>query len=63
MHAELAKAGIDYKIVTGIDGRSLDFRDPGTSAAVAPSVLTDKVLLPNQIANLFSHLRASTKKF
>ena len=61
MHAELAKAGIDYKIVTGIDGSSLDCCNPGTSAAVAPWVLTDKVLLPNQIANLFSHLRVYQK--
>jgi glycosyl transferase family 25 len=44
-------------MVEAVDGRTLDFRDPGTSALIAPSVLTDKVLLPNQIANLLSHLR------
>lgn len=57
MQTELRKARIEYEIVQAIDGRALDFSDPAVSGAVAHPVLAGKLLLPNQIANILSHLR------
>ena len=35
--AELKKTGLDYEIITAVDGRDLDLRDP---TIVDPSLLT-----------------------
>lgn len=61
VQAELRKTGIDYEIVEAVDGHALDFTDPVTAAGIEPSVLAGKLLLPNQIANLMSHLRVYEK--
>jgi len=53
--AELAKAGVDYQLIEGIDGRDLDMADP---ALVAPSLLT-RYPFPAGVAGCaLSHLRA-----
>jgi glycosyl transferase family 25 len=51
---ELAKSGIDYEIVNGVDGRDLDVLDP---QIVAPSVLNKSWFRPGVAGCALSHLR------
>ena len=43
--AELKKTGLDYEIMTAVDGRDLDLRDP---TIVDPSLRTDDSFDPAQ---------------
>lgn len=56
--AELGKAGIDYELVEGIDGRDLDLHDPRT---IDPSVLNSDWFRPNVAGCALSHLRVHQK--
>jgi glycosyl transferase family 25 len=57
MIAQLTKSGLDHEIVEAVDGRDLDFSDPGTDALVDSSARVGDLLLPNEIACVLSHLR------
>ncbi len=56
--AELKKTGLDYEIVTGVDGRDLDLRDPTT---VDPSFLTEIVCPAGSAGAALSHQRVYSK--
>jgi glycosyl transferase family 25 len=55
---ELAKSGIDYEIVNGVDGRDLDLRD---SQTVEPSMLTKSWFRAGVAGCALSHLRIYRK--
>lgn len=52
--AELRKAGMDYQIIEGVDGRDLDLDNP---AMVAPSLLTSCPFPAGVAGCALSHLR------
>ena len=58
MTAELAKARIDYEIVTAVDDRDLDLRD---TEPFNPSYLTRSDFRPGRTGNGLSHLRVYQK--
>ena len=56
--AELKKTGLDYEIITAIDGRDLDLHDP---TIVHPSLLTSTPFPAGLAGGSSSHLRAYRK--
>jgi glycosyl transferase, family 25 len=56
--AELKKTGLDYEIITGVDGRDLDLHDP---TAVDPSFLTNIVCPAGSAGAALSHQRVYRK--
>ncbi|MGO9292280.1 MAG: glycosyltransferase family 25 protein [Streptosporangiaceae bacterium] len=56
--AELKKTGLDYEIITAVDGSNLDLHDPTT---VDPSFLTNIVYPPGTAGTALSHLSAYRK--
>jgi len=56
MAAQLRAAGIDYEFVTAVDGRDLDWSDPQTVAAFAPSYRGSDWFRPTRAGCALSHL-------
>jgi glycosyl transferase, family 25 len=56
--AELSRTGLDYEIITGVDGRDLDLRDP---AVVAPSLVTGGSFPAGVAGTALSHLKVYQK--
>lgn len=56
--AELEKAGIDYEVVEGVDGRDLDLHDP---RLIDPSVVNGSWFRPGVAGCALSHLRVHQK--
>ena len=56
--AELKKTGVDYEIITAVDGRDLDLSD---NAIVDPSLPTLTQFLPGTAGAALSHLRVYSK--
>jgi len=56
MTAQLEKSGIDYEIVTAIDGRDLDLNNPRTAAALAPPYRESSWFQPTRAGCALSHL-------
>lgn len=56
--AELSRTGLDYEIVTGVDGRDLDLRDP---AVVDPSRVTGSSFPAGAVGAALSHLKVYQK--
>jgi glycosyl transferase, family 25 len=58
MKAELAKAGVDYEIIRGVDGRDLDLHDPAT---VDPSLFARSSFPAGMAGCALSHLSTYQK--
>jgi len=56
--AQLAKAGLDYEIITAVDGRDLDL---GDSATIAPSFVAEIVCPAGSAGAALSHLSVYKK--
>lgn len=56
--AELSRTGLDYEIITGVDGRDLDLRDP---AVVDPSLVTGNSFPAGVVGTALSHLKVYQK--
>ena len=56
--AELKKTGLDYEIITAVDGRDLDLSDP---TIVDPSLATKTASMAGAAGCAFSHLSAYRK--
>jgi glycosyl transferase family 25 len=56
--AELKKTGLDYEIITAVDGRDLDLHDP---TVVHPSLLTSTPFPAGMAGGSSSHVRAYKK--
>ena len=56
--AELKKTGLDYEIITAVDGRDLDLHDPTT---IHPSLLTSTPFPAGMAGGALSHLCAYRK--
>lgn len=56
--AELSKTGLDYEIITAVDGRDLDLHDP---AVVHPSLLTSTPFPAGMAGGSSSHVKAYKK--
>ena len=56
--AELKKTGLDYEIITAVDGRDLDLHD---SATIDPAFLTEIVCAAGSAGAALSHLSAYRK--
>ena len=56
--AELKKTGLDYEIITAVDGRDLDLHD---AAAIDPSFLTRIVCPPGSAGAALSHVSVYRK--
>jgi glycosyl transferase, family 25 len=52
--AELERAGVEYEIISAVDGRNLDLRDP---RLVDPALLASIAYQPGLAGCAFSHLR------
>jgi glycosyl transferase family 25 len=61
VESQLAKVGVSYEVIDGVDGRELDFDDPEISRLVDRSVLEAGILLPGEIGCALSHIRAYEK--
>jgi glycosyl transferase, family 25 len=61
MIAQLRSVGIDYEFVTAIDGRDLDWTDPQTAEAFAPSYVGSDWFRPTRAGCALSHLSVYRK--
>lgn len=56
--AELSRTGLDYEIITGVDGRDLDLGDP---AVVDPSLVNANPFPAGVVGTALSHLKVYQK--
>jgi glycosyl transferase family 25 len=56
--AELEKVGLDYEIITGVDGRELDLHDP---TIVDPSLLANSPFPAGAAGSALSHIKVYRK--
>lgn len=56
--SELERTGIDYEIVTAVDGRDLDMSDPRVAGSITPEMFAQPWFMPSHVACALSHQRA-----